>query len=42
MPETITISATGIKEGNTYTVTITAYDCYGIPCEKPLVCEFNA
>ena len=42
MPETISISATGIKEGNTYTATITAYDCYGIPCENPLVYEFTA
>lgn len=41
MPPTITISATGIKEGKTYTATVTAYDCYGIPCENPLVYEFN-
>jgi predicted phosphodiesterase len=42
LPEEITISMAGIKAGTTYTVTVTAYDCYGAACEKPLTFAYTA
>jgi predicted phosphodiesterase len=41
MPTTITIPAIGIEKGKTYNVKVTAYDCYGIPCENPLTYKFT-